>query len=341
MTPRTVTTGLLALATFLAVAAPARALDRPISAVKLVLKRAASGKEKLTFTSKDPAFLLPAPGGGDDPSTGTPGGATIELFSHEGTTTITIPGGTGSPGWTANLSRQSFKYANKMAPSGPSTVRSMLLKRDEALKITGRSTGLPLATAQQEVAVRITTGGLRNCTLFDTATIRKDQANAFVAADSTATGLADCSDTSLRRDGGNFTCALTSDGNQCAGTCPAGSDCGTQDFSSCVCISSAQPCGDTYAVCNGQCAEGYECVVTGGPAFGACACLPPNSTPCTQFQCGGDCPSGQECNYFERSTPGTTGCVCGPPGPCGSGGDDCPSGYHCGSGPGFTGCVPG
>ena len=44
------------------------AADQAIHASKLMLKRSSSGRERLTFVSKDPAFLFAAIGGPDDPS---------------------------------------------------------------------------------------------------------------------------------------------------------------------------------------------------------------------------------------------------------------------------------
>src|SRR5690348_12884915 len=69
------------LLTLAGTASLAHAVDQPIAATKLLLKRSPSGKQTLTFVSKDPAFLFPTIGSADDPATGTPGGATIELFS--------------------------------------------------------------------------------------------------------------------------------------------------------------------------------------------------------------------------------------------------------------------
>jgi hypothetical protein len=314
-------------------AAFAHAIDRPVAAVKLLVKRSSSGKEKIVFVSRDRSFLFPGIGTPDDPGTGSPGGAMIELLSqNEGIATLVIPPGAGNPGWVAKAgTTPSHKFTNKLAPSG-SPIRTAQLKQGKVLKLVGRSTGLPLVGAQGTVGIRITTGSLRNCALFDGATIRKDLPNLFDARGATASGLADCSTGSL----GVSTCTAGSfGGDECGGSCPPGSLCGTRDLNTCLCISSADPCGDTYPVCNGTCPPGDECLPSGGFPLPSCACLPAGSTPCTQFQCGGACSAGLECNYFEISTPGGSGCSCGPPGPCGSGGDDCPSGFHCTFGPGI------
>ena len=57
-----------------------------------------------------------------------------------------------------------------------------------------------------------------------------------------------------------------------------------------------------------------------------CDCLPVGSTACSQRQCGGVCPAGEECVFFAFPLTIHNGCRCrpeGPPGPCGSGGNDC------------------
>jgi len=58
--------GLIGFALFLS--SVADGADQPISGAKLILTRTASGREKLVFISRDPAFLFPAPGSADDPS---------------------------------------------------------------------------------------------------------------------------------------------------------------------------------------------------------------------------------------------------------------------------------
>ena len=61
-----------------ATATAAWAIDRPISGAKIVLKRSASGKKTLTFTSKAMNMPFPAFDGPDDPSDH---GMVIEIFS--------------------------------------------------------------------------------------------------------------------------------------------------------------------------------------------------------------------------------------------------------------------
>jgi hypothetical protein len=218
------------------------------------------------------------------------------------------------------------------------------------LKVVARSTVVPSAGPHAgRVAIRITTGSLRQCALFDGAAVRTDRFGEFVAGTTevpSATFLPDCSDDTLVVEPPPPPpCTdLTFPDSMCAGSCPAGSECGTTDLSTCVCIDGSQPCGDTSPTCNGQCPAGEECFATGGFPLPGCSCLPAGSTVCSQFQCGGVCPAGQECNSFVVTTPGASGCLCGPPGPCGFGGDDCPPGFQCVGMPGGPGlsffCAP-
>lgn len=59
------------------------AADHPLSSGKLDMKRS-NGKAQITFSSKDPALLFPGVGSADDPGTGSPGGALIELLCGVG-----------------------------------------------------------------------------------------------------------------------------------------------------------------------------------------------------------------------------------------------------------------
>jgi hypothetical protein len=93
---------------------PAHATDRPISAVKLILKRVGT-KQKLVLVSRDGAFLFPLVGGTDDPAAGTPGGLLIELFSpaEPAGASLAAPPGSGNPGWKArDGSHPRYKFRN-------------------------------------------------------------------------------------------------------------------------------------------------------------------------------------------------------------------------------------
>lgn len=183
------------LASVLLVGAAAHAADQPIAGTKLVLKRSASGKESLTFLSKDPAFLFPAIGSADDPATGSPGGALLELFSDGDPVvgSLAIPPGVGKPGWkvtdgTVDL----YKYSNSSAPAGPTPIKAAILKQGKLVKIVAKDTGLALAGTQGAVTVRLTVGSLRSCARFEGASVVRDQPNQFLGKNAPASALTDC-----------------------------------------------------------------------------------------------------------------------------------------------------
>jgi hypothetical protein len=315
----------------LAFTASADAVDQPLDAAKLVLKRTAT-RESLAFVSRDPAFLFPPPGSGDDPATGNPGGATIEMFSaNGGTASITVPPGVGKPGWTIALgAAPRFEFRNALAPGGPSSVRFAVLKQGRVLKVMGRVVGLPMTSPQGAVGIRITTGTRRNCALFDAATVRRDDTGQFVARNALASSLADCSDAALGGPPTTTTtlppCHLIFDPVEpmCGGACPAGERCVDELDATiqpqCVCLSeSVTPCnGSGYPACGGGCSGGKACqavhLLPGEtPELRICACVDPSDTcadpPGTCFAVG-VCPPGSAC---VGSGPPQSECGCGPP----------------------------
>ena len=176
--------------------APVTFADFPVTGKKLMLKRSASGAEKLTFQSKDPLVPFPPHPGPDSPAVG---GLTIELFSAGDPlgASLLVPGGEGNPGWlyrpgTTGL----FKFTNRLSPLGPSPVKGITLKQGKGIKITAKEAGLTLASAQGAVGIRITYGSTRICARFSAATIKRDQAGQFVAANALLAPL-DCSEATL------------------------------------------------------------------------------------------------------------------------------------------------
>jgi hypothetical protein len=321
-------------------AGTAGAADQPVAGRKLLIKRAASGAEKLVFASRDPAFLFPAIGGSDDPASGSPGGAMVEVFTQTGgQASYVVPPGLGKPGWRVKEgARDVYKFVDP--PSGAlSALRVLVLKEGKLLKVVAKTTGLPLTGPLGAAGIRVTTGGLRSCAGFDAATIRQDVAGTYVAMDAPASTLADCSDASLA--------ALAPCGDtpfpECGGGCPAGSVCSSQDLATCTCVSSADPCGDTFPVCNGTCPAGEACFSQGSPPFVSCTCAPIGTTPCGSSAfpvCGGDCPAGATCDPITNSSPFIQdGCGCSAA-PCGGGGTQCPPGFMCAIAPGFQVCAP-
>ena len=218
----------------------APAVDRPVDGVKLSLIRT-STRQKLVFVSRDPAALFPAIGGADDPGTGSPGGALIDLISPVESATLAVPRVAGMPGWTARAGTTDLhRFTNGSAPAGISAVRLVVVREGRVLKLVARATGLALAGAQGSVGIRVTTGALRNCALFDAPTV--DEAGRFVARGALASALADCSDTSL-------------------GALP------TTTTTTATTTTTVTPCSGFNGPCvNGfGCCPGLTCLATGGP----------------------------------------------------------------------------
>jgi hypothetical protein len=158
--------------------------DQPVAGTKLKLKRSGSGKEKLTFISKDDAF----PVAGIDPMVT---GATIELFAQNGEEIEALSIPAGAAGWSAKSGGYAFK--NPDAPGGSSQVKLFQMKH-RGLKIIAASTAIGLASTSAPVAIRIRMETARVCSLFGAATIRRDETNRFEAANAPANALVDCYD---------------------------------------------------------------------------------------------------------------------------------------------------
>jgi len=305
--------------------ASGHAADQPISGTSLRLERSGS-RQKLTFVSKDPAFLFPLAGGPDDP---TAHGLVVELFGGGPVGMQAALGAEAGLKWRASTDR--YVFADPDAPHGGFALGRVVMRQGKLLKISAPGTGL--APPQGSIGIRISAGSTRSCALFSGAAVRKDVEGRFVGKNAPATVLTDCSDPQLRA----LTCA-DSAAPVCGGFCPPGSTCGTDIFS-CFCISDSQPCGDTAPVCNGECPGGQQCGSVGGLPLPSCECLPIGGTPCweTSPTCDGLCPSGTSCFNVTFDIPGggeLTGCQCltGPPvDPCGG----CPAGFTCVYGPPF------
>ena len=273
---------------------PANAVDQGVVGQKIVIKRSASGKEKMVLVLKDPALIFPTIGGPDDPSVV---GMQVELFSRDGGThaTFVIPPGLGKPGWKAKIaSRSSYAFSNREAPDGISEVKTARIKEGKMVKVVARRTGLLLDAPQGAVGVRVTTGSLRSCTLFDAPTIQRDEPGQFKARkaerilptcdDLVLDGIVECGD------------GLPDAPEECDGpaTCPTNFDCqpaGSPD--ECTC-SQCGTCPGIY----GCCGPAIFLPAPGGGCAGSClatSCAPP-----------------YECNPGSQCLPDETCCT--PPG---------------------------
>jgi hypothetical protein len=190
------------LACVLLPAARAVALDVPVDADGLTLRRMPSGRETLEFVVRDRTLGMPQRRSADDPSMPAADGAVFELFAGDGSSaTFVVPGGGGWPGWRVrDRKRQplSYRYLNPWAPAGPTPVREIQLQERDGIRVVGRKTGLSLALPLGRVAVRLTVGDLRFCALFDESTVVIDRNGRFGARHALAAALPDCSDESLR-----------------------------------------------------------------------------------------------------------------------------------------------
>jgi hypothetical protein len=322
-------------------------LDQPISGRTVKLKSTASGPQ-LVFVSDDPAAPFPAIGSPDDPASGERGGMVVEVFSRaEGPRTATAPPGIGNPGWKVFAGRtDAYRYRNAGGVA-VSRVRKALLAEGRRLRVRADA-GLGLAMPLGAVAIRVTTGFLRSCALFDAGSVRRDVAGAFFATGAPAPPLPDCSDESLLGALG-FDCGA-SGVPACDGSCPADGTC-VADVAGggvCKCVFSSQPCGGANApLCNGECPAGEQCYAMDNFIPGAvndCRCAPVGEPPCgATGVCGGGCPDELEC----ASIPGfgiyDPECTCLEPDQrCGPGFGDCPPDLVCSPLPGASGfsCIP-
>lgn len=171
-------------------------IDRPVSASRIALKRTSS-RERFSLLIRDPLFPFPPLTSGDNPTSGVPGGLTIELLSPtEGAVALEVPGGAG---WTQRdvPVADVHKFINRLAPAGPSFARRVVLKRRKVAKVAGRDTGLPMATSHGSLVVRLTMGHRRACAIFDAATVTIDVPGSFLARNAPVPVIADCSDETL------------------------------------------------------------------------------------------------------------------------------------------------
>ena len=309
------------------------AADQPIGAAKITLLRSASGKEKLVFVAKDPSFLFPAIGSANDPGTGSPGGALVEIAStvEPSGASFLAPVGVGKPGWRSkDGASDSHTYTNPDAAPGPTALRTVLLKQGKRIKVKARGVGLALSGPQGFVGIRITTGTLRNCTLFDAATIKKDEAGRFIARNAMATSLGDCSN--LVPPGPPTTSSSSTTLTTTTSTTTT-----SVIFDPCV-------AGTGYPTCDGSCDVDETCQATfdlfSTPDNVSCLCYPAGVTPCAQSgypSCGGACSGGGVCQAIREVQQNFLLCGCVNPGvQCFSGGGPgsctvgtCPPGSAC------------
>jgi hypothetical protein len=274
------------------------AADHPIAGARLVVKRSGS-TTTFRFVSRDPALLLPQPGSADDP---VAVGATVDVFSAvEGSATLAMPPGLGTPGW--RVAHSEYSYMNSGAPAAPSPVHTATLKQGRVARILARALGLPLTTGLGPVGIRITTGAERSCALFPASTIRRDVPGRFLAERSSTVGLTDCSNGALGGAMTTTTLATTS----------------TTTTTTSTTTSTLFQCGNGIVEPGEQCDDGGTAFPTsqclgffcGLPGFSnGCQC-------CTNASPGGCCdPSA----YYDMHRAQCLSTRCDPPFECPTGG---------------------
>ncbi len=305
------------------VVSAAEAGDRRLVGAKVKLGRASSGKEQLTFQSKDPMFVFPAQTGPNDP---TQNGLTVEILTSGPTVSLAVPPGIGKPGWALEESGGglvSYRFNNSHAPNALGTLKDAHLRKSKQLQVKGTSIGsLPLAGGQGPLAIRITAGSDRSCALFGGAAVTRDTPGRFAGKNTIAASGDTCSAHSL----GFATCGngVVEPEEDCDGA--AGVACPGLCTGSCTCPPPA--CG------NGITEIGESC---DGASDAAClgACQP-------NCRCLGTCGDGivnapgEEC---DGSDGGTIGCDGSLGVGCDAGCSCCSiSGFFCGD---FGCCTPG
>lgn len=322
----------------LLVATHARALDAPIAGETLTLRWNANLEGRLVFVSKDPTFLFPEIGSADDPGTGSPAGAFVWLFPGSPWATAGSVSAPGGSGWTSKSGRvDTHRWSNPDAPSGPSLIRSIVIKRGRTLKVVSKVVPISETPPFGRLAIRIDIGSQRNCAVFEAETIRRDEPFRFTARHAARPSATDCdsaingSTTTTTMVSGSTTTTTfplascgASEYPTCGGACPPGEMCGPNaDFESgflfaCACFPPGiTPCAVSgYPICGGGCLGGNVCQAfnldVGGGSVSICACIDPTSTcgPPPPATCGGigACPPGQVC--YGTTTPSFL-CGCG------------------------------
>jgi hypothetical protein len=93
--------------------------------------------------------------------------------------------------------RKQFRFQHKSAPDAVSSLVYIRLHANDGVRITGKRAGLALGGHEGHVGIRITTGTIRLCALFEPATVIRDEPGLFLARGAHAWPLVDCSDASL------------------------------------------------------------------------------------------------------------------------------------------------
>jgi hypothetical protein len=173
-------------------------VDSPVDADSILLRRGASGLEKLSLVTRDAALPVPLAANLTPVATGM----TVEFFSeNEGVASIAVPTG---PGWKVEAEPGKFGYVfRSSAQGGPSDLSRVALRArrvspsTRSLKLSGKTVPLSLGGPQASLGIRITFGHDRICALFPAGSIQADGPSLFRARGASANDLSDCTDATM------------------------------------------------------------------------------------------------------------------------------------------------
>lgn len=146
-------------------------VDEPVDGVKLQLD-ARNGKEKLLWVARNRAGAPVGPA--VDPSVV---GATLELYSPlQAPVAMALP----ASGWNVG-SGGIYKFRNRGAPDGLSSVRVAVVKRGRTVKVAAARVGVSLASPLMGVGIRLVAGTLSTCSFFPASTVVTSEPGRFEA----------------------------------------------------------------------------------------------------------------------------------------------------------------
>jgi len=144
----------------IALVSTAHAADQLITSGKLLMNEKA---RKVILISKDPDISV----AGSDPVGGSDSSISINYgtFSSYKGMAFTMP----ATGWRANGAGTSFKYKNKLAPSGPGPVKIAKLKSGSLKVVVRGAPPIPVPNGPAEISIVLSLDGRLNtyCVTFD------------------------------------------------------------------------------------------------------------------------------------------------------------------------------
>ena len=146
-------------------------VDQLVDGVLLRLERK-YGREKLLWTAKN----LGNPSTPNPALNPTQTGAVLEMFAPDATpVSMALP----AAGWSGG--NGVFKFSNRSAPDGISSVRVVALNQGRTIKILARRTGFPLTNPLPGVGVRLVAGTVATCSFFPASSVVTDVPGKFEA----------------------------------------------------------------------------------------------------------------------------------------------------------------